>query len=65
MKNAIVKSRPNWTALNEQWIRSGLPQKEFCRQQGVPYQAFLKERRRYIQSKAPRRVERESPNSFR
>lgn len=49
MKHAIVKSRPDWAALNEQWTRSGLPQKEFCRRQDVPYQAFLKARRGYTQ----------------
>jgi hypothetical protein len=49
MKHAIVKSRPDWAALNEQWTRSGLSQKEFCRRQGVPYQAFLKARRGYTQ----------------
>lgn len=48
MKHAIVKSRPDWAALNEQWTRSGLPQKEFCRRQGVSYPAFLKARRRYV-----------------
>jgi len=52
MKHSIVKSRPDWAALNEQWTRSGLPQKEFCRRQGVPYQAFLKARRVYIQAGA-------------
>lgn len=52
MKNSIVKSRPNWATLNEQWTCSGLPQKEFCRRHGVPYQAFLKERRNYIQANA-------------
>ncbi len=52
MKQAIVKSRPDWAALNEQWTRSGLPQKEFCRRHGVSYQAFLKERRHYMQTNA-------------
>lgn len=48
MKHAIVKSRPDWASLNEKWTRSGLSQKEFCRRQGVPYQAFLKARRGYV-----------------
>jgi hypothetical protein len=52
MKHAIVKSSPDWAALNEKWINSGLPQKEFCRNHGVPYKAFLKERRHYIQTSA-------------
>lgn len=53
MKNAIVKSRPDWAALNEKWARSGLPQKEFCRRQGVSYQMFLKQRRRYTNGTHP------------
>jgi hypothetical protein len=50
MKNAIVKSRPDWAALNEQWSRSGLSQKAFCQRRGVPYQAFLKARRGFMQA---------------
>ncbi len=50
MKHAIVKQRPDWAALNEKWIRSGLSQKEFCRRQGVPYQAFIKARRGFLQA---------------
>jgi hypothetical protein len=61
MKNAIVKSRPDWAALNEQWIRSGLRQKEFCRRQGVSYNSFLKERRRFIQA-GPTEIA--APSSF-
>lgn len=53
MNHALVKSRHNWAALNEQWTRSGLPQKEFCRQRGVSYHSFLKERQR---------IERASPD---
>jgi hypothetical protein len=49
MKHAIVKSRPDWATLNEQWARSGLSKKEFCRQQSLPYQTFLKGCRRCIQ----------------
>ena len=52
MKHEIVKAHPDWAALNEQWTRSGLAQKEFCRRQGVSYQAFLKARREYIRSEA-------------
>jgi hypothetical protein len=52
MNHALVKSRPNWAALNEQWTRSGLRQKEFCRQHGVSYNSFLKERRRHLQASA-------------
>lgn len=52
MKHEIVKAHPDWEALNEQWTRSGLAQKEFCRRQGVSYQAFLKARREYIRAEA-------------
>lgn len=50
MKHEIVKAHPDWAALNKQWTRSGLAQKEFCRRQGVSYQAFLKARREYIRA---------------
>ena len=50
MKHNIVKSHPDWEAVNEQWTRSGLTQKEFCQRLGVPYQAFLKARREYIRA---------------
>lgn len=49
MKHVIVKSRPDWATLNEQWTRSGLRQKEFCERHGVSYNVFLKHRRRFIQ----------------
>ena len=49
---AELESPPDWAALNEQWTRSGLAQKEFCRRQGVSYQAFLKARREYIRAEA-------------
>lgn len=62
MKNAIVKSSPDWAVLNEQWSRSGLSQKEFCRRHGVSYQSFLKERRNYVQANAT--TDKEPSSSF-
>ena len=50
MNHTLVKSRPDWAALSEQWTRSGLRQREFCRQHGVSYNSFLKERRRHLQA---------------
>lgn len=52
MNHAIVTSRPDWAALNEKWVHSGLSQKEFCRRHDVPYKAFLKQRSNCLRASA-------------
>lgn len=54
MKNAIVKTRPDWMALNDEWTRSGLTQKEFCRIRAVPYYGFVKARKGFLRAAAPK-----------
>lgn len=55
MKNAIVKTRYDWMALNDEWTRSGLTQKEFCRDRAVPYYGFVKARKGFLRAAAPQR----------
>lgn len=44
MNQALVKSSPDWESLVEDWSRSGLTQREFCRKRGISHATFVKER---------------------
>jgi len=44
MNQALVKTNPNWKVLVEDWARSGLTQKDFCRKRGISHANFVKER---------------------
>ncbi len=48
MNQILVKPSPNWESLIEDWSKSGLTQRDFCRKRGISHANFMKERGRLI-----------------